>query len=143
MIELTSATGYAVGDEIEVTTGSTKQYGYIKSIDGDEITLYEGLSSNTTPSAGDAVAKVESKTISIGALASPADIAIKVSKTLVGGYGTKDVYLLKAQASSEMVMSWPDGQGNIDVVGLPFQFDAIADDQIESGKIAHVVFTQT
>lgn len=139
---LTSPTGFAVDKEIEVTSGTTKQYGTIKSIVGDLVTLYEGLDLNTVPAVGDAVKVVDTKAIVLGSVAAPGDVALKISKTLVGGYGSLDIYMPDVQANGNITLAWADATTNVDGVGIPFEFEAISDPAVESGNLAQVLFTQ-
>jgi hypothetical protein len=144
VINVADAAGYAVDDEIRVGNASNNyQFGVIKSISDDAITLYEGLSGDTNPTTGHAVAKVDTRSLIIGALASPNYKAIKVAKTLVGGYGTINLYLPKVEADGNWTINWQDGGGNVDSVGIPFMFDAVSDPDVESGALAQAIFTQS
>lgn len=140
VLELASATGYAVGDELRIGD-TTYQYGRIASISSDTVTLAQALPS--TPTVGHAVAKVNGSTMDIGAVSAPSDVAIKVSKTLIGGYGSYDLYILKAQFDGNVTLSFLDNNPNLEGIQMPFAFDAISDPDVESGKLARYSFSQT
>ena len=143
VINVASATGYAVDDHIKVGNSGSEQYGVIASIAGNALTLYEGLSNDANPTTGHAVAKIDKAYVAFGSLSAPTDIALKISKTLTGGYGTLDFYVLKANSEGNFTMAWADNNGTVEGVGVPFSFKAIADTAVENGELARAYFTQT
>lgn len=142
VVNFASITGYAVGDLIRVGNSGSYQYGVIKSISGDDATLYEALDGDATPTVGHAIAKVDTIKQNIGSVATPTDVAVKISKTIVGGAGSLDIYMIKANADGNLSIDWQDN-GTVEAVGLPFNFQAIGDPDVESGALAQVIFTQS
>lgn len=138
-------TGYAVDDEIRVGNSGSYQYGRIRSINTatDTATLYEGLSGDTVPTVGHAIAKIDTSYVELGSLTEPADIAIKISHTLPGGYGSYDMYVIKAQMTGNLSMNWGDNTQTPGTISIPFEVSAIADPDVESGKTARWIFTHT
>lgn len=140
-----SVAGFKAGDLICVgTPGSgTEQFCVIQSIDtGTEtITPIEPLSLDTDPTTSAAVSKVDKQSIAFGSVASPQTVSLKLSKTMLGGVGTLDIYILNAQAEANSTLSWDDN-GTVNPVGIPFSFEALSDPTIESGNTAQAVFTQ-
>lgn len=139
-ISVASASNFAADDLIKV--GS--QYGIIKSISSNTFTMYDGLDGGTNPTVGDAVSKVQTVTFKGGSSATPPEIAIKISKTLVAGFGTVDIYLPRVQVDGNITSAWADGSTTVEGVGLPFVFDGLslvggADD----GYLFQALFTQT
>jgi len=143
VVEVADATGYAVGDEIRVGNSGSYQYGRIRSINSNTITLYEVLSNNTAPTVGHAVAKVDETYFDFGATTVPNDISIKISHTLPGGYGACDLYILKAQMTGNTSILYPDNTQSQDGNGMPFELRAISDADVESGKTARWYWNQT
>lgn len=144
-IVFSDITGYAVDDEIRVGNSGTYQYGRIKSINTgtDTATLYEGLSGDTIPTVGHAIAKVDTIAVDFGALTNPQDVALKISHTYPGGYGSYDIIILKAQMTGNLSVLWGDNTQTPDSIGVPFEIRAIADPDVESGKTARWVATQS
>lgn len=134
-------TGFAVDDQIKVGN----QYGRIKTIDTgtDTATLYEGLSGDATPSVGDAISKVDTIAVDFGALTNPRDVAMKISHTMPGGYGSYEIIVLKAQMTGNITALWGDNTQTPDSIGIPFELRAIADPDVESGKTARWISTQS
>jgi len=138
LVAVGSVVGYAVHDQIRVGNSGSYQYGRIKSINTstDEFTLYEALSGDTIPTIGHAVAKIDRTYYPIGNLSAPADIAVKLSKTTIGGYGTYDIYILKAQITPNIEINYSDDTQTAEKIGVPFTLSGIKDDAVESGAIA-------
>lgn len=136
-IKCASVTGYAVNDQIRVGTG-TYQYGRVQAIDTvtKTLTLYEGLSGDAVPTVGQAVAKILRTYFPIGNLSAPASIAAKISKTTIGGYGTSDIYILKAQVTPQTEMVYTDDNQTPEKLGMPFTLEGIKDPNVENGAIA-------
>lgn len=138
VVKVASATGFAAGDLIKV--GS--QYGRIKSIATTNFTLYEGLSGDANPTTGDAVSKLDTSSLKIGSLAAPTEYAVKVSKTMVGGSFTWDLYIPRAIFAGNPSLAFPDNSASpTDVLGVPFTLEALADAAIEDGNLAQLIFT--
>lgn len=137
-IVVADSAGYAVDDQIRVGNSGSYQYGRIKTIDTgmDTFTLYEGLSGDTIPTVGHAVAKIDNSSFPIGNLSAPADIAVKLSKTTIGGYGTYDIYILKAQITPNVEINYSDDVQAAEKIGIPFTLTGIKDDAVENGAIA-------
>ena len=142
VVKVASSSGYAVDDLIRVGNVGSYQYGVIKTISGNDLTLYESLDGDANPTTGHAVAKVDTMSYAFGSVATPADISLKISKTLVAGFGTMDLYIPKANAEANMTLNWEDN-GTPNSVALPFSFEAVSDSSVESGNLAQVIFTQT
>jgi len=140
-----AVTGFKVGDLICVGTPGTgsEQFCVIQSIDTGTktITPVEPLSLDTDPVTAAAVSKVDKQTVPFGSVGSPQSVSLKFSKTLVGGVGTLDIYILNAQADGNSTLSWDDN-GTVNPVGIPFSFEALSDPNVESGNTAEFVFTQ-
>jgi hypothetical protein len=144
-IIVADSTGYAAGDQIQVGTGASAQYGRIRSIDTatDTFTLYEGLDNDVTPDPGAAVAKVDQVYFDLGTLTAPDYIALKFSHTFLGGYGSFDLYILKAQIKSNFDTNFQDNTKTPESIGYGFQAMSIKDPEVESGKTARWLYTQT
>ena len=142
VVNVASSSGYAVGDLIEVGNTGAKQYGVIASISGNALTLVEALDNDANPTTGHAVAKVDTVKMNGGAIAAPTEISLKISKTMTGGFGTLDVYILNAIADGNVSFGWRDN-GNVDPSSIPFAFDSLSDANVESGAIFQTVFTQS
>lgn len=138
VLNLTSATGFDPLDQVEVTTAGVKQYGTIKTIVGNVVTLYEGLSGDTTPVTADAVKKVTKVQYDMGDLAAPIDMALKITKTHVQAGHTLEIYIPKAQAQVDIPLKWQEGK---DPIILPVTFKAVSDSAVESGKTARLIYT--
>lgn len=143
VVNVASATGYVAKDEIRVGNSGSYQYGRIKSIAGNALTLYEGLSGDSNPTTGHAVAKIDTAYFETGALATPANVGIKISKTLVGGWGSYDIIIPKAQFSGDASMAFQDNTKSAEPMGVPFALKALSDPDVESGKTARFLFTHT
>jgi hypothetical protein len=143
VVQVASATGYAVGDEIRVGDAGSYQYGRIKSISGNALTLYEALSGDTNPTTGHAVAKIDTSYFDLGGLTLPESMGIKISHTLPGGYGSYDWYVLKAQMTGNLSINWQDNNQNPDANGMPFELRALSDPDVESGNTVRVHWTQS
>lgn len=142
VVNFTSATGYAVGDLIRTGNASNNyQYGVIKSISGNAVTMVEALDGDASPTTGHAIAKVDTMKLNMGSVATPANIALKISKTMVGDVGTLDFYLPNVIADGNTTFNWGDN-GTVEPVGLPFLFEAISDPDVESGATAQLIWTQ-
>jgi hypothetical protein len=139
VVNVASATGYAAGDLISV--GTTPQYGVIASISGNAFTLVEALDNDTTPTTGQAVAKVDTAKIKFGTVATPTNIAIKISKTFLSGAGTIDWYVLKAIAEGSGEFNYSDN-GSSELTSIPFSFQGLTDPNVESGSFMQAVYTQ-
>jgi FtsP/CotA-like multicopper oxidase with cupredoxin domain len=142
VVNVTSATGYVAGDKIRIGTGATAQIGVIKSIASNVFTLDEGLSLDITPTAGLAVAKIDTATITGGSIASPLDISLKLTKTHIGTGETYDYIIPKAQASGAFSLAFVDNTGTNDGVGIPFNYSLLSDPDVENGGIFQVAATQ-
>lgn len=142
-IIVADSTGYAVDDEIRVGNSGSYQYGRIKAIDTgtDTITLYEGLSGDTTPTVGHAVAKIEEEYFTIGTLALPAYIGIKVVKTMSNGKGSGELIIPRAQAVGTLSLDFQSNVKTFDGVGLPFTVTAATDASITGGGLARYYHT--
>lgn len=141
VLQVASVTGFAVNDLIRVGTDA---YGRIKAINvGDlEIELYEPLTNDTAPAASVAVSKVETISFDLGGLAQPAYHGLKISKTLVGGMGSYDIYVLKGQFTGDISMVFADNTAApTDAIGVPFGFAALSEAANEGGEVARVEFT--
>lgn len=138
VVAVASVTGYAVGDEIRVGNVGSYQYGTISSINTsmDEFILYEGLSGDTIPTIGHAVAKINRAYFPVDNLTAPTDIAIKLSKTTIGGYGSYDLYLLKAQITPNVDVNYNDNTQTPEAIGVPFTLEGIKDPAVENGTIS-------
>jgi hypothetical protein len=141
LINLTSATGYKAGDEIRVGAAPPYQYGRIKTLTGNAATLYQGLDLDITPTPGDEVAKVDTSTMDLGALAAPANVALKFSYTMLGGYGSFDLIVLKAQFKSNFDLAFQDNTRTPEGIGFSFTATGIKDADVEGGIIAQWVAT--
>lgn len=143
LVNFSSATGYAVDDEIRVGTGSY-QYGRIQSIATNAVTLYEGLSGDANPTTGHAIAKIKDTYFDLGDIATPANIALRLKKTMVGGYGSYIITIPNAQMDGNMSATYQDNQQNPNEgIGFPFVAKAISKSTVESGKTARWRFTQS
>lgn len=138
VLELSSAAGFSRGDEIAVVGGSVTQYGVIRSISNNSVTLFEGLSLDETPAPGDTVKLVDKRSIPIGSMSSPVDVSLKLSKTLEKG--KLDIYVYKANAGGTFSLNFGDGEGNIEPIGLAFAYEALADSAVDAGNLARAVF---
>lgn len=143
VINVASATGYAAGDEIRVGDSGSYQYGRIKSISSNAITLYEGLDGDANPTTGHAVAKIDTSYVDIGQNPLPAYIALKASYTLTGGYGEMNMYLIKAQMTGGLSMRFADNTQSPEPIGLPFTAQALSDADAESGNVVRIEFTKS
>lgn len=143
VVNFTSTTGYAVGDEIRVGNSGSYQYGRIKSFNGSAVTLYEALSGDANPTTGHAIAKIDNTYYDLGSVAEPANCGIKISKTLIGGYGYWDLYIAKAKFTGDLSAVLSDGSNNVDSIGLPFTLEAYSDPDVESGNLARWDWTQS
>jgi hypothetical protein len=137
IVNVASAAGYAPNDIIEVGN-TTKQYGVIKSISTNAITLVEALDGDVNPTTGHAVAKVDKIKQSAGQIASPDEVSLKIVKTLAGGAGTIEYYILKAQIEGTLSFSYTDNTA-AEPVGMPFSFEALSDAAVESGATLLIV----
>lgn len=143
VIQVASVAGFAVNDMIRVGTDG---YGRIKSIDSGDgsFTLYEGLTNDTAPAASVAVSKVDTISFDIGSLARPAYHGLKIVKTLVGGLGSYNIYVLKGQFVGDISTVFPDNTAApTDAIGVPFGFSALSEPDNESGNVARVEFSIT
>lgn len=138
LINFTSATGYKAGDEIQVGA----QFGRIKSFNGLAATLYQGLDGDAAPTTGDVIAKVDTSTIDLGLLSAPANVALKLSHTIIGGYGSYDMYMLKAQFRSDLDSTWQDNTKTPAAVSFPFSASAIKDTAVENGLLVRWEYNQ-
>lgn len=143
VVNVASASGYAAKDEIRVGNSGSYQYGRIKSINSNALTLYEDLSGDTNPTTGHAVAKIDTTSFDLGLNALPANIAFKLSHTLAGGYGTYDLYCLNAQMTGNLSVLFADNTRSPEPIGLPFELRAISDAAVESGAVARWQFSHT
>lgn len=143
VVNVASATGYAAGDEIRVGNSGSYQYGRIKSIATNAITLYEALSGDATPTTGHAVAKIDTVSYDMGTLTLPANIGAKLSYTCVGSKFALDFYILKAQMTANLTMSWQDNTQTPDALGLPFELRGLSDPDVESGAVARWRWAQS
>ncbi len=134
-------TGYAAHDEIKVGT----QYGRIASIDTatDTATLYEGLDGDEDPTPGDVIAKVDTSAITLGTLTAPEYLSLKFSHEMIGGYGSFDFIILKAQIRSNFDVNFQDNTKTPESIGYGFTASAIRDTTIESGNTAYWQWTQS
>lgn len=135
VVNVTSATGYAVGDKIRVGTGGTAQIGVIKSISSNIFTLYEALSRDITPTAGLAVAKIDTATVSGGNSALGIYLGLKFTKTHVGNGGVRDFYFPKAKTDGSFNLGFTDNAGTNDGVGIAFKFSLFSDPDVENGQL--------
>jgi hypothetical protein len=136
---VSDATGFEADRLIKVGSG----YGIIKTISGNTLTLYEGLDTDTDPTVGDAVSEVDTSTMDVGGLGSANHIALKLTKTIVSSsVDAYSIYVPKAQADPNISMNFADGDST-EKVSIPFAFDALSDPDVESGKLARCVFTQS
>lgn len=142
VIKVASASGYAADDLIRVGDSAPYQYGVIKTIAGNDLTLYEGLDGDATPTTGHALAKVDTMALAFGQVAAPASVSLKLSKTMVGGFGTIDLYILNCLAEANTTLGWQDN-GTQEPVGMPFSFEAVSDPDIEGGSFAQALWTQS
>lgn len=143
VVKVASSTGYAVDDEIRVGNSGSYQYGRIASISGNDITLYEDLSGDANPTTGHAVAKIDTTSFEYGALAAPSNVGLKIIKTMIGGYGSWALYIAKAQFDANTSMAFGDNTQSLEGIGMPFTVKAISDPNVESGKLAKWIFTQS
>lgn len=143
VINVASATGYAAGDEIRVGNSGSYQYGRIKSIATNAITLYEALSDDALPTTGHAVAKIATVYYDTGLLSLPATISCKLSHTFTGSKFTLDMYILSAQIAGNLAMAFADNTKTPDAVGMPFELDSIADTTIEAGATSRWYWSQS
>lgn len=139
-VKVAAVTNFNVNDEIAVVGASQTQYGTIQSINTSTkvLTLYEALSGDTDPTLGDTVKRVDTRTVSMGVISSPEDVGLKLTKTLEKG--TLSIYVFKANAAGTFSMNFGDGEGNIDTIGLNFNYEALADSSVESGALASAVW---
>lgn len=141
-VVVASSSGYTVGDLIRVGNSGAYQYGVIKTIVTNTFTFYEDLDGDANPTTGHAVAKVDKMSMNLGTVATPSNISLKLSKTIAGGYGTMDIYIINAVAEGNAAFNWADN-GTVESVGIPFSFEAISDATVESGATAQVILTQS
>lgn len=143
VVNLASATGYKANDEIRVGNAGNYQYGRIKSLAGAAATLWEDLDGDTNPTTGEAVAKIDTTKYSIGGVALPTNIAVKLSYTHTGGYGSLDLVIPTAQMSGTLSMAFADNSQNGTPIGLPINIVAISDATVESGNLCEFGWTHT
>ena len=143
VVNFGSVSGYAVGDEVRVGNSGSYQYGRIKSIAGNAVTLYEGLSGDANPTTGHAIAKIDTVTYDMGTNTLPANIACKLSYTCTGSKWALDLYILKCQMIADVSMAWQDNTQNYEALGVPFDLRALSDAAVESGATARWRWAQT
>jgi hypothetical protein len=83
--------------------------------------------------------------INIGSLAAPSNIAVKISKVIVSGVWSYDIYIPKVEADPNITLNWPDGNtggGVTDPLSIPFIWEAVSDAEVESGDLAQAEFRQ-